>query len=150
MRPELRYRLAKKSGKPTTKGTQMIASQFPAILVEHGFTPVTYDFDSTILGFRHDIYNALIFRSPVFSEDSKITSQCFSPGAFIRVELLIHSGHLDLDVGISFFFRQWFTELRYQLPMCEIFDVRRDALTADIRVLTTSEHNAMTFLFSIK
>lgn len=128
----------------------MIASQFPAILVEHGFTPITYDFDSTILGFRHDIYNALIFRSPVFSEQSKITSQRFSPGAFLRVELLIHSGHLDLNSALSYFFRQWFAELRYQLPVCEIFDVRRDALTADIRVITNSVHNAMTFLFEVR
>jgi hypothetical protein len=128
----------------------MISSQFPAILVEHGFTPITYDFDSTISGFIHDIYNAFIFRSPVFSEDSKITSQRFSPGAFIRVELLIHFGHLDLNSALSYFFRQWFVELRYQLPVCEIFDIRRDALTADIRVLTTSQHNAMTFLFEVR
>lgn len=126
----------------------MIASQFPAILVEHGFTPITYDFDSTILGFYHDTYNALICRSPVFSEHSKISSQRFSPGAFLRVELLTRSG--DLNSALSYFFRQWFAELRYQNPVCEIFDVHRRPLTADIHVLTISEHNAMTFLFSIK
>jgi hypothetical protein len=126
----------------------MISFQFPAILVDYGFTPVTYDFDSTILGFRHDIYNALVYQSPIFSEHSKIISQRFSPGAFLRIELLIHSG--DLNSALSYFFTQWFAELRYQLPVCEIFDVHRDALTADIRLLTTTEHNAMTFLFSIK
>ncbi|MEP3561267.1 MAG: hypothetical protein ABJM19_08480 [Marinobacter sp.] len=128
----------------------MIALQFPAILVEHGFTPVTYDFDSTILGFRHDIYNALIHRSPVFSEDSKITSHRFSPGAFLQVQLMTHAAGSDLDSALSYFFRQWFAELRYQLPVCEIFEVRRNALTADIHALSINEHNAMTFRFSIQ
>lgn len=126
----------------------MIASQFPAILVEHGFTPTTYDFDSTIQGFCHDSYNALVYCSPLFSEHSKITPQWNALGALLRVELLIHSG--NLETALSYFFCQWFVELRYQNPVVEIFEIHRNALTADIRALTISDHNAMTFHFSIQ
>ena len=67
---------------------------FPALLLEHGFTPETYDFDSNSLGFQHEIYNALIHRSPVFREQSRIREQLNVSGEMIRCDRFTYAGDL--------------------------------------------------------
>lgn len=115
---------------------------------KHGFSLQTYDFDSTMLGFQHDIFNALIHDDPVFSPRSTIRQQPRCPSSLICCELITESG--DLPAAIQHFYAQWFSELRYENPIVELLNLAVRADAATIHVLTISKRNAMTFLFNIK
>lgn len=124
-------------------------NDFPSILAFHGFHPEIYYFESAIIGFDHDIYNALIHQSPIFDKrQCRITRQWSSPSAFLRCELVTHTG--DLVSAVPFFYHQWMTELRYQHPIREIMMLDHKPGIATIQSLLISKHNAMTFLFQIK
>ena len=126
----------------------MTASAFSEILVEHGFLPYSYDFAATALGFQHEIFNVLIHDDPVFTTDSSIHEQLCTPDAMLRCELVTRPG--DLTAGIAYFYQQWFRELRYSAPVLQIINLNQNADTATFEILTMSQHNAMTFLFTIK
>lgn len=100
-----------------------------------------------MLGFHHEIYNALIHDNPVFNSDSRIYQQPESPEALIRCELITSE---DLDRAASYFYQVWYAELRYENPVLEILDLSRRRTDAAIHALTISAHNAMTFLFTIQ
>lgn len=121
---------------------------FPALLLEHGFPPETGEFESISLGFQHEIYNALIHHSPVFREQSRIREQLNVPGEMIRCDLFTYAG--DLKTAVPFFYRQWFEELRYENPVREVLILDRAHHSAQIRALTISRCNAMTFCFYIQ
>ncbi|MBQ0747678.1 MAG: hypothetical protein KBT82_04295 [Marinobacter sp.] len=121
---------------------------FASLLVKHGFTPQTYDFDSTMLGFQHDIFNALIHNDSVFSEQSLIRAQPDCPDALLRCELIAESG--DLASAVQHFYARWFAELRYENPMLELLNLEMREDVASIHVLTITKANAMTFVFNIQ
>ena len=100
-----------------------------------------------MLGFHHEIYNALIHRNPVFDLNSRVYQQPESPEAFICCELITNEA---LDRATSYFYQVWYAELRYENPELEIVDLARRSTDAVIQALTISQHNAMTFLFTIK
>lgn len=122
---------------------------FYSIISDHGFTLDRYDFESTIAGFDHDIHFALLNDRSVFDIDrSRSYRQWDDPNAFVRADLVTRGG--DVAAGVRFFQQRWSTELRYENPVREIIDLRQSTTTATIRVLTISQHNAMTLLFNIK
>lgn len=126
----------------------MTASAFSEILVEHGFLPYSYDFAATALGFQHEIFNVLIHENPVFNADSRIHEQLHTPNAMLRCELVTRTG--DLTTAIPYFYQQWFRELRYPNSVLQTINLNQNADTATFEILTMSQHNAMTFLFTIK
>jgi len=101
-----------------------------------------------MLGFQHEIYNALIHDDPVFSPYSQVHQQPHSPDAMIRCELLTNTG--DLTAAVKHFYDRWMTELRYENPVVERLNLNRSQDVVTIHALTISEHNAMTFQFTIK
>jgi len=100
-----------------------------------------------MLGFHHEIYNALIHDNPVFNSNSRIYQQSESPEALIRCELIPPE---DLDRAASYFYQVWYAELRYENPVLEILNLSRRRKGAVIHALIISPHNAMTFLFTIQ
>ena len=121
---------------------------FASLLLEHGFTRKTYDFDSTMLGFQHDIFNALIHNDSVFSEQSFIRAQPDCPDALLRCELIAESG--DLASAVQHFYERWFEELRYSNSVLELLNLEIHEDVASIQVLTITKANAMTFVFNIQ
>lgn len=126
----------------------MIFPDFAALLQKHGFTSEAYDFDSTTRGFYHEIYNALIHHSPVFRDCSRIRVQLAVSSEMICCDLFTYNG--DLHAAILFFYQQWCEELRYENPVREILLLDRENNFAQIRVLTITRSNAMTFCFNIQ
>lgn len=122
-------------------------SNFSTILVEHGFLPTTYDFQATALGFSHDIYNALIYRSLIFNDQSRIYPQLGAPDGLLHCNLITHTG--EPIAAIPHFFQKWVAELRYHHPVREVLDLHQQAHRTTIHALLISQHNAMTFLFNI-
>ena len=131
-----------------TRSPALNKHNFASLLLEHGFTPKTYDFDSTMLGFQHDIFNALIHHDPVFSEQSFIREQPDYPDALLRCELVTQSG--DLPAAVQHFYARWFEELRYSNSVLELLNLEMHEAAASIHVLTISKANAMTFVFNIQ
>ncbi|WP_303285320.1 hypothetical protein [Marinobacter sp. SS8-8] len=131
-----------------TRSPALNKHNFASLLLEHGFTPKTYDFDSTMLGFQHDIFNALIHNDPVFSEQSFIREQLDCPDALLRCELVTQSE--NLSAAVQHFYARWFEELRYENPVLELLNLEMHKDTASIHVLTISKANAMTFVFTIQ
>jgi len=131
-----------------TRSPALNKHKFAALLLEHGFTPKTYDFDSTMLGFQHDIFNALIHNDPVFSEQSFIREQPDCPDALLRCELVTQSE--DLSAAVQHFYARWFEELRYSNSVLELLNLEMHEDAASIHVLTISKANAMTFVFNIQ
>ena len=131
-----------------TRSPALNKHNFASLLLEHGFTPKTYDFDSTMLGFQHDIFNALIHNDPVFSEQSFIREQPDCPDALLRCELVTQSE--NLSAAVQHFYARWFEELRYENPVLELLNLEMHKDTASIHVLTISKANAMTFVFNIQ
>ena len=131
-----------------TRNPALNKHKFAALLLEHGFTPKTYDFDSTMLGFQHDIFNALIHNDPVFSEQSFIREQPDCHDALLRCELVSKSD--DLSAVVQHFYVRWFEEIRYENPVLELLNLKMHEDAASIHVLTISKANAMTFVFNIQ
>ena len=131
-----------------TRSPALNKHNFAALLLEHGFTPKTYDFDSTMLGFQHDIFNALIHNDQVFSEQSFIREQPDCPDALLRCELVTQSD--DLSAAVQHFYARWFEELRYSNSVLELLNLEMHEDAASIHVLTISKANAMTFVFNIQ
>ena len=122
---------------------------FHAIMTSHGFTRDSYDFESTIAGFDHDIHFALFDDDSIFDVDrSRSYRQWDNPSAMVRTELVTRDG--DLDAAVRFFQQRWVSELRYENPLREITDIRCSDDGVRIRVLTISEHTAITLLFNIR
>jgi len=122
---------------------------FNTILTSYGFITSTYDFDSTTLGWLHDLHNALLDSETIFDIDQcQIIQNLDNPNAFIRCELVTINN--DIDAGIEFFHQRWRSELQYQNPVREIIDVQQRNDTATIQVLTISKDNAMTIRLNIK
>lgn len=130
-----------------TRSPALNKHNFASLLLEHGFNPKTYDFDSTMLGFQHDIFNALIHNDPVFSEQSFIREQPDCPDALLRCELVTQSD--DLSAAVQHFYARWIEELRYENPVLELLNLEMHEDAASIHVLTISKANAMTFVFNI-
>src|SRR5690554_2007679 len=130
-----------------TRSPALNKHNFASLLLEHGFTPKIYDFDSTMLGFQHDIFNALIHNDPVFSEQSFICEQPDCPDALLCCELVTKSD--NLSAAVQHFYARWFEELRYENPVLELLNLAMHKDTASIHVLTISKANAMTFVFNI-
>jgi len=122
---------------------------FNTILTRHGFIASTYDFDSTILGWSHDLHSALLDSESIFDIDQcEIFQNLDQPNEYLRVELVTINN--DIDAGVQFFYHRWLTELRYENPIREIIDVQRLDQYVTIQVLTISQHNAMTIRLTIK
>jgi len=121
---------------------------FESILTTHGFTRINYEFNLTIVGWSYDIEFAFFDSESCFDiNQCKIIRQWDDPNAFIRCELVTHAG--DIPTAIKFFNQQWCSELRYENPIREIVDKQISYSSATIHVLTISQHNAMTLLFTI-
>lgn len=122
---------------------------FQAIMTSHGFTRDSYDFESTIAGFDHDIHFALFDDDSIFDVDrSHSCRQWDNPCALVRAELLTRDG--NLDNALQFFQSRWLSKLRYQNPQREIIDVYRSSDVIAVHVLTISKQNAITLLFNIR
>src|SRR5690554_653760 len=131
-----------------TRSPALNKHNFASLLLDHGFTPKTYDFDATMLGFQHDIFNTLIHNDPVFSEQSFIREQLDCLAALLRCELVTQSE--NLSAAVRHFYARWFEELRYENPVLELLNLEMHKDTASIHVLTISKADAMTFVFNIQ
>ena len=122
---------------------------FESILTIHGFTSANYDFNLTIIGWSYDLEFAFFDSESCFDINRcKIIRKRDNPNAFIRCDLVTHSG--DISTAIQFFDQQWRNELRYENPVREIVDKQIYQSSATIHVLTISQHNAMTILLTTK
>ena len=122
---------------------------FQSILTQHGFTPDHYEFESTIIGFDHDLYFSLYDEdSPFDQEQSVHHRQWDNPNAYLRAELVTRDG--NIAAALSYFYQRWFSEIRYDKPVLEILNLEHGEQSATIQVLLISQHNAMTLLFEIR
>lgn len=123
--------------------------EFYSIMTAHGLSTGGHDIESSIIGFDYDIQFSLFDQATVFDVDKcLILRQRDNPEAFVQCELVTGNG--DIQAAISFFLHRWSTELRYQSPVREIIDIRTRSQSARIHILTISQFNAMTLLFTIR
>ncbi|RLA18110.1 MAG: hypothetical protein DRQ62_14145 [Gammaproteobacteria bacterium] len=122
---------------------------FQSIMIGHGFTADQYDFESTIIGFDHDIHFSLFDNNSIFNINRSRTYRQWSNfNALLHVDLVTRN--CDIEAAVCFVQQRWLTELRYQNAVREIIDLHQSSLFASIHVLTISRCNVMTILFNIE
>ena len=122
---------------------------FNPILNDYGFTTDNYDFETTIIGFSHDIHAALLDTDSCFDIDQcQVLRQWDDPNAHIRCELVTRDH--NIQSGMEFFDQQWVRHLRYDHTVCEVIIKRVHDQRATIQVLCISKYNAMTIMITIQ
>lgn len=122
-------------------------TNFQSLLSDHGFTPNSYDFESTIIGWSYDIEFALFdSESPFDFQKSQIIRCWDDHEAYIHTKLFPVNG--DISSATRFLLDRWYSELRYDNPVLEVVNVQRSPIQSVARMLTITKSNAMTLKFT--
>ena len=121
---------------------------FQSQLSDHGFTPNSYDFESTIIGWSWDIEFALFSQSPFDFQKCQIIRCWDSPEAYLHTVLVPVDG--DIAGAKRFLLDRWNSELRYENPVMEVLVCQSSPIQSVLQMLTITKSNAMTLKFTVR
>jgi hypothetical protein len=114
-----------------------------------GFTPRSYDFESSIIGWSYDIEFALFDSASPFDNRKSQIIRCWdNPEAHIHTILVPVDG--DIAGATRFLLDRWYSELRYDIPILEVILTQSSGNQSVVRILVMSKSNAMTLKFTIQ
>jgi len=118
-------------------------------LAKNGFSPETYCFEDTIIGWDYDVINAVMGPDSVFLEDSiSNTRQSGNLEELLLCRLTLKP-NVSIDSGIEYLLSVWKSELRYKNRTFEQINITTQNDQGTAHFLILSEHNAMTVKFVI-
>ena len=127
----------------------MKKKNFQSLLCDQGYTPKSYDFESTIIGWSFDIDFTLFDSASPFDLNLSQVIRCWnSPEAYIHTVLVPTDG--DIAGATRFLLNRWCSELRYSNPMLEIINVQSNRIQSVVRMLTITNSNAITLKFTVR
>jgi len=122
-------------------------TNFQSLLCDQGYTPNSYDFESTIIGWSYDIDFALFDSTSPFDFHRSQIIRCWdNPEAYIHTILLVDG---DIAGATRLLIDRWYSCLQYDNPVLEIVNVQSSCTQSVVRMLTITNSNAMTLKFTV-
>jgi len=120
---------------------------FQSILFDHGITRDTYDIDSAIIAWSHELHAYLLDETSCFDLERSRVDRQDDADAYLNCTLVTNGE--SAMCAVQCLLTRWVSDLRFKCSTREIIDTNIVDDQAVVRVLNISQHCAITIRLTI-